>query len=131
MNLAERLRHDWKGDLRVLLADVRDSLVVCSPYITMRGVDFLLSHLHADQRYLLAKHGPLRTEELHPRVSAIHPDLCDDSFDRVINGRHFGKKWKHAVQSAQLRLKSRVQIAIIDGRWTLVSGITPGTRKLI
>ena len=50
MTLAQRLHHDWKGDLRALLADVRERLIVCSPYITMRGVDFLLSHLHSDRR---------------------------------------------------------------------------------
>jgi hypothetical protein len=45
------------------------------------------------------------TAELHPLIQRIHPDLCDDSVDRVIDGKHFGKKWKHAVRTAQQHLK--------------------------
>jgi hypothetical protein len=55
--------------------------------------------------YLLKKKGPLTTAELHPLIQSIHPDICDDSLDRVINGQHFGKKWKHQVRSAQQFLK--------------------------
>jgi len=40
--------------------------------------------------YLLRKHGPMRTVELHPRIQQIHPDLCNDNVDRVIRGVHFG-----------------------------------------
>ena len=69
--------------------------------------------------YLLSRHGPMSTQELHPRISAIHPDLCDDSIDRIINGKHFGKKWKHAVRSAQQYLRTRYEIVLIDGKWTL------------
>lgn len=70
--------------------------------------------------YLLAKHGPLPTTELHPRVEALHPDLCDNSVDRVIDGKRFGKKWKHAVRTAQQQLKKRDRIALIDDKWTLL-----------
>ncbi len=55
--------------------------------------------------YLLKRHGPLKTDEQHPLIQAIHPDLCDDSIDRVIDGQRFGKKWKHAVRTAHQRLK--------------------------
>jgi len=55
--------------------------------------------------YLLQRHGPLTTLEIHARVEAIHPDLCDNSVDRVIDGKRFGKKWKHAVRTAQQQLK--------------------------
>lgn len=41
--------------------------------------------------YLLRTRGPLKTVQMHPMISAIHPDLCDDTVDRVIDGRHFGK----------------------------------------
>lgn len=44
-------------------------------------------------RYLLWS-GPKTTEELHERKD-IHPDICDDTIDRVINGQRFGKLWKH------------------------------------
>ena len=286
MTVAERLRHDWKDDLCSLLTDVRETLVVSSPYVTKRGTDFILTHVPADVRatlqvalltdlspmnvaqaatdpsavhslatallrtrvfhlprvhakvyvkdsekaivtsgnltaggldtnyeyglkvldaptaaaincditeyaglgalvpvetldiyskkavelrdlykaqerelrradtrfrnalrgaaddltrlrlaggpmhtvfaatilYLLAKHGPLLTIDLHPRVEAMHPDLCDNSVDRVIDGKRFGKKWKHAVRTAQQQLKKRGRIALIDDKWTLLGG---------
>ena len=70
--------------------------------------------------YLLAKHGPMPTTELHPRVQATHPDLCDDSVDRVINGQRFGKKWKHATRTAQQHLKKQGRIDLVNGKWTLI-----------
>jgi phosphatidylserine/phosphatidylglycerophosphate/cardiolipin synthase-like enzyme len=71
-------------------------------------------------RFLLAK-GPLRTEELHPLVQLLHPDLCDDLVDRVIEGVHFGKKWKHYVRNAQQYLKRHGEIRFDRERWHLVS----------
>jgi hypothetical protein len=57
--------------------------------------------------YLLEQKGPLNTADLHPLVQQIHPDLCDDTVDRVIDGVHFGKKWKHYVRNAQQALKRK------------------------
>lgn len=70
--------------------------------------------------FLLKLHGPLATVELHPLIQSIHPDLCDDSVDRVIDGRAYGKKWKHAVRSAQQQLKSSGRAEYESGRWRLV-----------
>ena len=67
-------------------------------------------------KFLLSK-GPLRTEELHPLIQLIHPDLCDDSVDRVIGEVHFGKKWKHYVRTAQQHLKRRGEIEFDGVRW--------------
>lgn len=72
--------------------------------------------------FLLRRQGPLTTQQLHPLVQQLHPDLCDDSVDRVIDGKHFGKKWKHAVRTAQQQLKKTGAIALVDGRWNLVTG---------
>jgi hypothetical protein len=69
--------------------------------------------------YLLGKHGPMLTEQLYSKIESIHPDLCDNSVDRVIDGKSFGKKWKHAVRTAQQQLKRRGLITLHDGRWTL------------
>ena len=69
--------------------------------------------------YLLAR-GPLRTVELNDAIKRIHPDLCDDAVDRVIDGRHFGKKWKHGVRTAQVFLRRRGDIMLQEGRWRLV-----------
>lgn len=67
--------------------------------------------------YLLNRHESMSTEKLHLHIQQIHPDLCDDSVDRVINGVHFGKKWKHAVRTSQQYLKQKGLIELVDGRW--------------
>lgn len=67
--------------------------------------------------YLLEKHGPMRTAELHPLVQQIHPDLCDDTIDRIIDGVHFGKRWKHHVRNAQQAIKRRGAIGFDGQRW--------------
>lgn len=54
--------------------------------------------------YLLSRKS-MATNELHLLVKDIHPDLCDDTLDRVIDGRHFGKLWKHQVRNAQTTLR--------------------------
>jgi phosphatidylserine/phosphatidylglycerophosphate/cardiolipin synthase-like enzyme len=72
--------------------------------------------------YLLAR-GPLRTAEMHPLIKQLHPDLCDDSVDRVIAGTHFGKMWKHGVRTAQVFLRRKGLIRLDEGRW----GLTPQT----
>jgi hypothetical protein len=68
--------------------------------------------------YLLAK-SALKTAELHPLIQQIHPDLCDDNIDRVIDGMNFGKKWKHHVRSAQQALKREGKIVFDGERWSL------------
>ena len=70
----------------------------------------------------ILRNGPLTTKQIHPLVEAFHPDLCDSSIDRVINGVRFGKRWKHLVRSAQQRLKARRLIEFSDGKWSLVQG---------
>ncbi|MEM3396887.1 MAG: phospholipase D-like domain-containing protein [Thermoplasmata archaeon] len=71
--------------------------------------------------YLLQMKGPLTTKELHLFIQSIHPDICDDSVDRVINGQHFGKKWKHQVRSAQQFLKRKGRIYLEGGKWYLAT----------
>ncbi len=70
--------------------------------------------------YLLLKYGPLSTQRQHALIQKIHPDICDDSVDRVIDGQHFGKKWKHAVRTAQQQLRKRGVIVLDDGKWRVV-----------
>lgn len=70
--------------------------------------------------YLLHRHGALSTRQLHGFVKEIHPDICDDTIDRVINGQHFGKKWKHMVRNAQQSLKSSGLIHLNNAMWELV-----------
>jgi hypothetical protein len=71
--------------------------------------------------YLLS-FGPMTTTELHERIRGIHPDICDDSLDRVIDGQHFGKLWKHQVRTAQQHLKrsNLIKYEPAQRRWSLV-----------
>ena len=75
--------------------------------------------IFADAILFLLARNPMSTAELHPLIQGIHPDLCDDSIDRVIDGKHFGKKWKHAVRTAQQYLKRTGRIEIRGGVWYL------------
>ena len=68
----------------------------------------------------ILRNGPLATEAIHPLVQNIHPDLCDDGIDRVINGVHFGVRWKHLVRRAQQHLRDSGRIERIGGEWSLV-----------
>lgn len=70
--------------------------------------------------FLLRRRGALSTEAMHPLIQQIHPELCDNAVDRVIDGKRFGKKWKHAVRTAQQQLTRRGTIALMDGLWRLV-----------
>lgn len=74
--------------------------------------------------YLLDRNGPLGTEQLHPFIQSIHPDLCDDSVDRVIDGKRFGKKWKHAVRTAQQMLKKKGTIDLVRGHWYIIDNVS-------
>jgi hypothetical protein len=66
--------------------------------------------------------GPLTTEQLHERIQDIHPDLCDDTVDRVIDGVRYGKLWKHQVRTAQQHLKRRDRVAFDEesATWRLI-----------
>ena len=68
--------------------------------------------------YLL-RDGPMATTEIHSHIQNIHPDLCDDDIDRVINGIHHGKRWKHLVRAAQKHLKDREMIDRSGRKWHL------------
>lgn len=66
--------------------------------------------------YLL-RGGPMRTVDINREVQRIHPDLCDDTTDRVIDGERYGKLWKHAVRSAQQALVRRGDILRESDKW--------------
>ena len=59
-------------------------------------------------RYVLSN-GPLagepqKTQAIGREVQRLLPDLCDDTEELVINGQHFGKRWKHRLRNAQQHL---------------------------
>lgn len=69
--------------------------------------------------YALSMTGPLSTQQLHAFIQPLHPDICDDTVDRIINGQHFGRKWKHLVRDAQQHLKGKGLIDLRNGKWHL------------
>lgn len=76
--------------------------------------------IFADAILYVLRRGPASTAEIHQAIRHIHPDLCDDTEDRVIDGRHFGKKWKHAVRTAQQYLKRQGLVELADRTWRLI-----------
>lgn len=68
--------------------------------------------------YLLRTNGPLSTADLYEFVEWLHPDLCDNE-NRIIKGRNFGRKWKHALRTAQQDLRRRGQIHREGDKWHL------------
>ena len=79
-------------------------------------------------RYIL-RQGPLNTVDLEYWVQATHPDMCDDTIDRVINGVRFGKKWKHMVRNSQQFLKRKGEIEFRHGFWQ-ITGQSRAPRNL-
>jgi hypothetical protein len=77
--------------------------------------------LYAEAILYALSQGPLPTEQLHPKVQNMLPDLCDDEIELIINGQRFGKSWKHAVRNSQQYLKRSGQIAFDGNRWSLAS----------
>ena len=71
--------------------------------------------------FVLARGGSLTTPQIHEEIRVLLPELCDDSVDRVINGRRFGKRWKHSVRNAQQSLKASREITLDpeSGLWSL------------
>jgi len=122
---AARVRESFEQEQRTAAAAARRQLAKAlrlaeDDLVRMRLAGGAMHAVFAKTiRYLLRMHGPLSTEELHPLIKDLHPDLCDDSVDRVIDGQHFGKKWKHAVRTAQQQLKKRGFIELRQGRWFL------------
>ena len=104
-----------KRDFERQLEAARDSLrnVRARPGESTNSI-FARTVLH------VLRNGPLTTRQIHPLVESIHPDICDNSIDRVINGVRFGRRWKHMVRNAQQTLAARGLIRLVDRRWHLV-----------
>lgn len=63
-----------------------------------------LNAIFSDTILFLLARGPMPTQELNTHIQSLHPDLCDDTIDRVIDSVHYGKRWKHGVRGAQVTL---------------------------
>lgn len=65
------------------------------------------------------RQGAMTTDQLHPMVQSLLPDLCDDNTELIINGQRFGKRWKHSVRNAQQYLKRSGKILLIGEQWSI------------
>lgn len=109
-DVRSRARREFDRRLR----EVDDSI------LSVRAGGRTAHAIFADAILHLLRQGPMRTVEMHESIQQIHPDLCDDSIDRVIHGEHFGKKWKHGVRTAQVFLRRRGDIRLENDGWVLV-----------
>jgi len=96
------------------LADARDELIRMRLRGESTNATFAKTIL-----YLLRRKGSMATKDLHPHIQRIHPDLCDDSVDRIVEGENYGKRWKHRVRAAQSTLKQRGDVELENGKWKL------------
>lgn len=111
---AERsIRQKFRTAFNKKLEEARTKL------LTVRAEGKTTHGIFADTILYLLAGKPIRTIEMHPLIQQLHPDLCDDSQDRVIQGVHFGKKWKHFVRMAQQHLKRQGLIRLDGIYWRL------------
>ena len=108
-SMRKKLRVEFDEKLKVL------DEAVLRVRVAGRSLDAILS----EAILFLLRDGPRTTPQIHVDVQRIHPDLCDDTVDRVIDGISYGKKWKHAVRRAQYHLKSRGAIKLEHGLWSI------------
>lgn len=110
-SLKSRMRREF--DRRVRQVD--DEL------LRVRAAGRTAHAIYADTILHLLRQGPMSTVNINRAIKSIHPDLCDDTVDRVIDGQHFGKKWKHGVRTAQVFLRRRGDIRRESGKWQLTA----------
>ena len=125
-NLLERVEQECNENLAVqykmALSDINDRLIdlrLSSVQFATDPEGSITSQFSDAVRYVLRRHGPLTTREINPLVRILKPELCDDEVERVINGRSFGKRWKHDVRNAQQKLKHDGVIVLENRRWRL------------
>ena len=125
-NISQRLTQSYRSVLNSTNGDSeaefeRQFQVACDSIRELRGGagESITSIFKRSVRFVL-REGPLPTKKIHKRIQCLHPDLCDDSEDRVINGVYFGKLWKHHVRNAQQSLKREKQIQLVNGEWNLI-----------
>ena len=105
-------RRDLRLEFETQLESVRESLM------QLRGKPGESTNAIFGRTILyLLKSKSLTTREMHPLIQNIHPDLCDDQIDRVIKGIQFGKEWKHRVRGAQVNLRRKGLIELVNRHW--------------
>jgi hypothetical protein len=123
---AESLRDEWRAARASMRAKAREAFdartaAVNDELLTLRVAGRSVNAIFSDTVLYVLRNGPLTTADIHKEVQRIHPDLCDDTVDRVIRGQHFGKKWKHFVRIAQYHLKKKKLVSHTGEFWALQS----------
>src|SRR5215210_8537571 len=106
----EALRKDYEAYRRVSETKFRQQFRERLEEATLEAIRLQIGSrsahaVFAEAVLFLLRSGPMTTKEMHPKIQILLPELCDDQRDRVIDGRHFGKLWKHHVRTAQQHLK--------------------------
>lgn len=119
---ADEVRPEYnavKGEaVRKLRLKVGKALAVAENQFLQAHVGQRTAHsLFSDALLYCLSKRPASTRDLHEQVRTLLPDLCDDSRDLVINGQHFGKKWKHTVRTSQVSLRRKGIIKLIGKEW--------------
>lgn len=109
-SMQRKIRNEFDERLREVDDDI----------LRVRASGRTVHAIFAEAILYLLRTGGLTTRQIHEGIRRIHPDICDDSVDRVIDGQHFGKKWKHEVRTAQVFLRRRGDIHLQDGIWSLI-----------
>ncbi len=124
--VSEGLRDKWNETVRSARDGVREAFnrqleVTQESLRHIRATPGETTHaIFARTILYLLRNTAQTTRQIHMALEAIHPDLCDNSIDREINGVKFGRKWKHTARSAQVFLKRKGLIKLDDRKWHLV-----------
>ncbi len=124
LEVAQKLKNEYeqltKSTSRKLKGDFNRTLRQAQTQFLSAQVGKRSAHsLFAEAILYALAQGPLPTEQVHPTVQTLLPDLCDDTAELVINGQRFGKRWKHAVRNAQQYLKREGKVELDGGSWSL------------
>ncbi len=112
-----QIRQETQNETQVLREKARTITQILRSEVLTRRVEDCLAEMRVTGRtihaifcdtllYLLGQRD-MAAEEMAEYVQKMHPDICDDTEDRMINGQSFGKKWKHHLRTARGTLQRK------------------------
>ena len=123
--ISETLRASYDETLRAARVDVRNEFdrqleIAQESLRQIRARPGETTHsIFARTILYILRDNSMTTRQIHSSLEGIHPDLCDNTVDRVINGVNFGRKWKHMARNAQVFLRRKGLIKLDDRKWHL------------
>jgi hypothetical protein len=120
----ESLRQEYQANRRAAERSIKLQFDERLEHLTVEAMRLQIGNraphaIFAEAIVYLLRSGPMSTKALHPQIQRLLPDLCDDLRERVIDGRHYGKLWKHHVRGAQQHLKRVGAVVLENGVWRL------------